>query len=80
MLDRFLIMMQQQEIPCIVCFNKSDIDEEEAGRGYLDIYGACGYRTLMVSARQNLGIEQLKELLSGKTTTVADPAAWENLH
>lgn len=74
LLDRFLIMMQQQEIPCIVCFNKSDIDEEEAGRGYLDIYGACGYRTLMVSARQNLGIEQLKELLSGKTTTVAGPS------
>ena len=74
LLDRFLIMMQQQEIPCIVCFNKLDIDDEEAGRGYLDIYDACGCRTLIVSARQNLGIEQLKELLSGKTTTVAGPS------
>lgn len=28
LLDRFLIMMQQQDIPCIICFNKQDIDEE----------------------------------------------------
>ena len=27
LLDRFLIMMQQQNIPCIICFNKADIDE-----------------------------------------------------
>ena len=25
LLDRFLIMMRQQDIPCIVCFNKLDI-------------------------------------------------------
>lgn len=28
LLDRFLVMMQQQDIPCIICFNKQDIDEE----------------------------------------------------
>ena len=28
LLDRFLIMMQQQNIPCIICFNKADIDED----------------------------------------------------
>ena len=30
LLDRFLIMMEQQKIPCIICFNKLDLDDEGA--------------------------------------------------
>ena len=74
LLDRFLIMMGQQSIPCIICFNKQDIDSEGAGARYREIYGGCGYETLTVSARDGSGIEQLKELLAGKTTTVAGPS------
>lgn len=74
LLDRFLVMMQQQDIPCIVCFNKQDIDEEGIGVQYEAIYGNCGYHTLSVSAAKKQGIEQLKMLLRGKTTTVAGPS------
>jgi len=74
LLDRFLIMMEQQSIPCIICFNKADIDEENQGEEYEKIYQSCGYETLLVSAQKGLGIETLKELLKGKTTTVAGPS------
>ncbi len=74
LLDRFLIMMEQQNIPCIICFNKSDLDEDGAGEGYRWIYEACGYQTLTVSAEQGTGIDRLKELLAGRTTTVAGPS------
>ena len=74
LLDRFLIMMGQQDIPCIICFNKQDIDEDNEGKTYQDIYGACGYRTVRVSAVQGTGIEHLKTMLAGKTTTVAGPS------
>lgn len=74
LLDRFLIMMQQQGIPCIICFNKQDIDEDGSGREYGKIYQNCGYRTISVSARRNRGILELGELLEGKTTTVAGPS------
>ncbi len=74
LLDRFLIMMQQQDIPCIICFNKQDMDDEDDGQTYEEIYARCGYRTLRVSAKEQQGIEELKELLSGKTTTVAGPS------
>lgn len=74
LLDRFLIMMQQQKIPCVVCFNKLDLDQEGDGRRYCDIYEACGFRTLSVSAVGQEGIAGLKELLRGKTTTVAGPS------
>ncbi|MCH5344955.1 MAG: ribosome small subunit-dependent GTPase A [Acetatifactor sp.] len=74
LLDRFLIMMRQQNIPCIICFNKIDIDEAGAGAGYEEIYRKAGYQTLSVSAGKKLYIEELKELLRGKTTTVAGPS------
>ncbi len=74
LLDRFLIMMQQQDIPCIICFNKLDIDEEGTGNRYQEIYQNAGYQTLMVSAGEKIGIEQLQAILAGKTTTVAGPS------
>lgn len=74
LLDRFLIMMEQQKLPSIVCFNKLDIDEDGLGERYKDIYECCGYRTLLVSAGSGQGVEELKALLAGKTTTVAGPS------
>ena len=74
LLDRFLVRMGQQEIPCIICFNKLDLDDAGEGAGYRAVYEGCGYRTLTVSARDGVGIEELKRLLAGRTTTVAGPS------
>lgn len=74
LLDRFLIMMRQQKLPSIICFNKLDLDQEEQGERYRKIYADCGYRTLTVSAELSLGIEELKAMLAGRTTTVAGPS------
>lgn len=74
LLDRFLVMMGQQGIRSIVCFNKLDMDQEGLGREYQELYGGCGYRTLTVSARLGCGIEELKEMLAGHTTAVAGPS------
>ena len=74
LLDRFLIMMEQQGIPCIICFNKQDIDMEDEGEDYAKVYESCGYPTILVSAKQGTGIERLRELLRGRTTTVAGPS------
>lgn len=74
LLDRFLIMIKQQNIPCVICFNKADIDEEDAGSEYERIYRECGYETIRVSAKEQFGLEELKKILAGKTTTVAGPS------
>ena len=74
LLDRFLIMMGRQGIPCIVCFNKADLDGEGAGEKYRQIYEGCGYETVLVSARLGTGIESLRSLLTGRTTAVAGPS------
>lgn len=74
LLDRFLIMMERQKLPCIICFNKQDLDEDGRGEEFRAIYESCGYQTLLVSAEQEKGMEALQQLLRGKTTTVAGPS------
>lgn len=74
LLDRFLIMMQQQSIPCIICFNKADLDEENVGVDYEAVYRNCGYEVLRVSAKEREGVDKLYRILEGKTTTVAGPS------
>ncbi len=74
LLDRFLVMMGQQGIHSIICFNKLDMDDGARAGEYRGVYENCGYRTLAVSARQGLGIEELKGLLIGHTTAVAGPS------
>ena len=65
LLDRFLIMMQQQDIPCIICFNKQDIDAEGKKEDYRSIYEQAGFQTITVSAREKEGIDRLKDLHGG---------------
>ena len=74
LLDRFLVVMGHQDIPCIVCFNKQDLDKEGEGTRYRETYAGCGCEILTVSAREGTGIEELKSLLSGRTTVVAGPS------
>lgn len=74
LLDRFLIMMGQQHVPCVICFNKKDIDGDNEGEGYRQIYESCGYRVINVSAAKNQGIDELRETLMGRTTAVAGPS------
>ena len=74
LLDRFLVMMERQEIPVIICFNKKDIADEPEIESLEKTYEACGYRVIFASAREGENILEIKEALKGKTTTVAGPS------
>lgn len=76
LLDRFLIQMHQQDLNTIICFNKADLEEQDApsSQRLAQIYSEAGYDTLVISAREDAGVEQVLELLKGKTTTVAGPS------
>lgn len=74
LLDRFLIRMERQALPTIICFNKQDIASPQEKEALRRSYETCGYRVLFVSALENEGVEQVRELLNGKTTTVAGPS------
>lgn len=74
LLDRFLIMMEQQNLPCMICFNKSDIASDRERRDLQRAYETCGYTVLFISVREKEGLEEVRALLQGKTTTVAGPS------
>ncbi len=74
LLDRFLIMMEQKEIPVILCFNKKDIATVPEIQKLKEIYETCGYRIVFTSALEEENVDELKQLLHGKTTAIAGPS------
>ena len=74
LLDRFLIMMKQKEIPTIICFNKTDLIDEMEMENLIRAYKTSGYRVLFTSAKEQDGVEKIRQILKGKTSTVAGPS------
>lgn len=74
LLDRFLIMMEKQQIDTIICFNKTDIADENKLDLLKNTYSRCGCKVFFSSMRNGKGIEQLYECIKGKTTVLAGPS------
>ena len=74
LLDRFLCMMEYQNVPVTICFNKCDLVTEEQKAYLRSIYAPAGYTLLFTSAKKQEQIAELKELLRGKMTAVAGPS------
>lgn len=74
LLDRFLLMMRQQEKQCIICFNKTDLASDEEKERLFSVYEKSGCPVLFVSAKNKQGMEELFFRLKGKTTAVAGPS------
>lgn len=74
LLDRFLIMMRQQGLECIICFNKKDISDRPEREHIEKIYENSGCSVIFISAMKKEGIDGLARILHGKTTAVAGPS------
>ena len=74
LLNRFLIMMERQQIPVSICFNKMDLATEGERNRIAKDYENSGCQVFFVSAAQKEGIQELRELLKGKTTVMAGPS------
>lgn len=74
LLDRFLVMMAMEEIPVVICFNKADLGDGAMEEEYKKIYDGAGYEVHFISARTDLGMDQVRELLRGRTTVLAGPS------
>ncbi len=74
-IDRFLVTAETYQVPTVIVFNKVDDlrGEEELDRlaEYQEVYEEAGYRTIITSALQGTGVEEVRALLAGKVTLVA---------
>lgn len=74
LLDRFLVMMERQEVPVIICFNKIDLSSQEEIDKLKEIYGPAGYPLHFISTYEEEGLNTLRRLILGKTTVLAGPS------
>lgn len=74
LLDRFLINMEQHEVPTIICFNKIDLEEFRQSEDICRSYTKSGYEVLFISAESGYGINTLEAVIKGKTTVFAGPS------
>ncbi len=74
LLDRFWLMMGVQNIPTIICFNKTDDREREEIEKLAKVYENSGSKVCLTSTVTGEGIEELRECLAGKTTVFAGPS------
>ncbi|WP_264520511.1 ribosome small subunit-dependent GTPase A [Flavobacterium sp. N1994] len=70
-IDRFLVTAEAYGIEAVLIFNKIDTYDEamQEEQLYLQyIYSQIGYKFLKVSAKEKKGLDQLKELMTGKVS------------
>lgn len=74
LLDRFLVMMETQQVPVILCFNKMDLSDEAEREKYRTIYETAGYEVRFLSALEGDGVRELRDFMRGRTTVLAGPS------
>ena len=74
LLDRFLIMMEQNNIPVRICFNKTDLGEKKELETIRAVYEDAGYEVFLMSISRTEGVEEVRRMLLGRTTVVAGPS------
>ena len=65
LIDRVAAIAGDQNVQCLICINKSDLDEARALRS---IYEQAGFPVICTSAKTGQGMEQLRSFLRGKLT------------
>jgi ribosome biogenesis GTPase len=73
-IDRFLITAEAYRVPAKIIVNKTDLygDEELAKLEYLEsIYKNIGYECIRLSLKEMTNLEELKELMKGKTSLIS---------
>jgi ribosome biogenesis GTPase len=73
-IDRFLVACEMYHVPAIIVFNKYDIyKKKEQGilEEWKEIYENVGYKVHSISAKENIGVLEIKELLADKISLIS---------
>jgi ribosome biogenesis GTPase / thiamine phosphate phosphatase len=73
-MDRFLVACEAYHVPPIIVFNKCDLYKDKEQAQFADLkktYEAMHYTVVQTSLVENIGVEELKNLLHNKTTLMS---------
>lgn len=73
LLDRFLVIAEQQHVQATILLNKSDLAPEQ-GLPWLELYESLGYEVLEVSASTGAGLPKLTKALEGRISAFVGPS------
>jgi ribosome biogenesis GTPase / thiamine phosphate phosphatase len=79
LLDRLLVIAENNDLPAIICANKIDLlaaadDPVEEARYLFGVYEEIGYPVIYASARTSQGVDELRERLTGKLSVLSGPS------
>lgn len=77
MLDRLLVIAENNDLPALICANKMDLlDDAGAAQAHrlFDVYEQIGYEVLYTSACTGQGIDVLREQLRDKLSVLSGPS------
>lgn len=73
-IDRFLVASEMYHVPSILVFNKSDLyrnKELEKFEAWKQMYEKIGYRVILASMKDQIGLEEIKAVLKNKITLIS---------
>jgi ribosome biogenesis GTPase len=73
-IDRFLIACEMYHLPAIIVFNKADLYKEKEQLRFEEIkstYEAIGYKVILASVQNNMGVQEIQTVLQNKKTLLS---------
>ncbi|MGD8792050.1 MAG: ribosome small subunit-dependent GTPase A [Anaerolineae bacterium] len=75
MLDRLLVLAENNDLPAIICANKIDlVNGEPEARRIFGIYSQIGYPLIYTSAKTGHGVDALRAQLTGRLSVLSGPS------
>jgi len=74
MVDRFLVICEQQGIDVLIAANKVDLVGEQAARDLFGMYEQIGYKVVYTSTVTRLGLDTLHAHLQGRLSGLVGPS------
>ncbi len=74
LIDRFLVVAEQNEIDAVLVANKVELVGEQEAASLFGLYEDLSYPVIYTSARAGQGIEQLRETLAGRISVITGPS------
>ncbi len=74
LVDRFLVLAEMSALEIVLCINKIDLADNQELEDIADHYRRIGYEVITVSAKADVGINELRSKLYGKISVFAGPS------
>ncbi|NLV15862.1 MAG: ribosome small subunit-dependent GTPase A [Syntrophomonadaceae bacterium] len=74
LLDRLLILIENQGLEAVIVLNKCDLAGNEQVETIIEYYTSIGYPVVSTSTKKNIGIQELADIIKGSITVLAGPS------